>query len=72
MVINFSLVLYTFSYNFLFSDMAVATLLFNATCLTMVPVATTHGTAMEEVGGGGVEADGTVGGEIGDDGGLKT
>ena len=51
--------------------MAVATLLFNATCLTMVPVVTC-GTATEEGGGGGVGADGTVGGETGDEGGLKT
>ena len=50
---------------------AVATLLFNATCLTLAPVVT-HGTATEGEGeGGGVMAGGeTVG--AGDDGDPKT
>ena len=52
--------------------MAVATLLSNATCLTLDPVVT-RGTAMEEGGGGGVGADGTAEAEeTGDNGGLKT
>ena len=51
--------------------MAVATLLFNAMCLTLAPVVT-HGTATEGEGeGGGVMAGGeTVG--AGDDGDPKT